>query len=279
MLDFLLVCDIVLSETAALADVVLPVTQWAEERGTMTNLEGRVLLREQALLPPDNVRSDLDVLAALAERLDAPSAWPTDPQDVFAELCQASQGGPADYAGMSYARIAAGDGLFWPCPTADHPGTPRMFTDRFATCDGRARFIAVRHRAQAEPVDEHYPLHLTTGRILQHYQSGAQTRRVPALRDAAPEPFVEMHPDVADQLGLTDGEMVDVVSRRGRATAAARVTDDVRADTVFMPFHWGELGSANRVTNPALDPISKMPEFKVCAVRIESAGAAAENAA
>ena len=279
MLDFLLVCDIVLSETAALADVVLPVTQWAEERGTMTNLEGRVLLREQALLPPDNVRSDLDVLAALAERLDAPGAWPTDPEDVFAELCQASRGGPADYAGMSYARIAASDGLFWPCPTADHPGTPRMFTDRFATCDGRARFIAVQHRAQAEPVDEHYPLHLTTGRILQHYQSGAQTRRVPALRDAAPEPFVEMHPDVADQLGLSDGELVDVVSRRGRAAAAARVTDDVRADTVFMPFHWGGLGSANRVTNPALDPMSKMPEFKVCAVRLEPAVTAAGNAA
>ena len=116
----------------------------------------------------------------------------------------------------------------------------------------------------------HYPLHLTTGRILQHYQSGAQTRRIPALRKAAPAPFVEVHPDVADQWGLVEGEPVDVVSRRGRATACVRVTDDVRADTVFMPFHWGGRGSVNRVTNPALDPVSKMPEFKVCAVRLES---------
>jgi assimilatory nitrate reductase catalytic subunit len=269
-LDFLVVCDIVTSETAALADVVLPVTQWAEEGGTMTNLEGRVLLREPALLPPPNVRSDLDVLVALARKLDAPGAWPCDPESVFAELCRASQGGPADYAGMSYARIAAQQGLFWPCPEAGHPGTPRMFTDRFATVDGRARFIAVAHRAPAEPIDAAYPLHLTTGRILAHYQSGAQTRRIPALRKAAPAPFVEVHPDVADQLRLADGELVDVVSRRGRATASVRVTDDVRADTVFMPFHWGDRGSVNRVTNPALDPVSKMPEFKVCAVRLES---------
>jgi assimilatory nitrate reductase catalytic subunit len=180
---------------------------------------------------------------------------------------------------MSYARIADEQGLFWPCPHAGHPGTPRLFTERFPTGDGRARFFAVQHTAQAEPVDEHYPLHLTTGRILQHYQSGAQTRRIPALRKAAGEPFVEMHPDVAEQLSLSDGDLVDVVSRRGRATAAAKVTDDVRADTVFMPFHWGELSSVNRVTNPALDPVSKMPEFKVCAVRIEAACAEAGNAA
>jgi assimilatory nitrate reductase catalytic subunit len=278
-LDFLVVCDFVMSETAELADVVLPVTQWAEERGTMTNLEGRVLLRQPALEPLANVRSDLEVLAALAERLDAPGDWPSEPQEVFAELCRASQGGPADYAGMSYARIADEQGLFWPCPHAGHPGTPRLFTERFPTGDGRARFFAVQHTAQAEPVDEHYPLHLTTGRILQHYQSGAQTRRIPALRKAAGEPFVEMHPDVAEQLSLSDGDLVDVVSRRGRATAAAKVTDDVRADTVFMPFHWGELSSVNRVTNPALDPVSKMPEFKVCAVRIEAACAEAGNAA
>jgi assimilatory nitrate reductase catalytic subunit len=193
-----------------------------------------------------------------------------EPEQVFTELCRASSGGAADYAGMTYARIAAEDGLFWPCPTADHPGTPRLFADRFPTDDGRARFVAVRHTQQAEPVDDLYPLHLTTGRILQHYQSGAQTRRIPALRDAAPEPVVEMHPDVADEHGLSDGEVVHVVSRRGRAAAAVRVTDDVRADTVFMPFHWGGSGSANRVTNPALDPVSKMPAFKVCAVRLEA---------
>jgi assimilatory nitrate reductase catalytic subunit len=178
---------------------------------------------------------------------------------------------------MSYARIAAEQGLFWPCPSPDHPGTPRLFADGFATDDRRARFVAVRHKPSAEPVDGRYPLHLTTGRILQHYQSGAQTRRISSLRRAAPEPFVELHPDVAERLGLRDGEMVDVVSRRGRATAAARVTDDVRADTVFMPFHWGGQGSANRVTNPVLDPVSKMPEFKVCAVRLEAGVPAARS--
>jgi len=268
-LDFLAVSDVVLSETAARADVVLPVAQWAEESGTMTNLEGRVLLRSRALLPPEGVRTDLDVLAELAKRLDAPGSWPTEPVVVFEELRRASAGGPADYAGITYERIAAEDGVFWPCPTESHAGTPRMFLDRFATPDGRARFVAVEHRAVAEDVDASYPVYLTTGRVLQHYQSGAQTRRIAALVEAQPEPFVEIHPDLAEQHGLEEGERVRVVSRRGAAEGLVRVTESIRADTVFMPFHWAGRGSVNRVTNPALDPISRMPEFKVCAVRLE----------
>jgi assimilatory nitrate reductase catalytic subunit len=214
-LDFLAVCDPVLSETARLADVVLPVTQSAEETGTMTNLEGRVLLRRQAVAPPPGVRSDLEVIAALARRLDAPGEW--DPERVFDELRRASADGPADYSGISYQRIAAADGVFWPCPGPDHPGTPRMFLDRFATADGRARFVPVEHRPVAEDLDGEYPVYLTTGRLLQHYQSGAQTRRVPALRDARPEPFVEVHPDLALACSLVDGDRVRVVSRRGAA--------------------------------------------------------------
>ena len=268
-LDFLAVCDVVLSETAAVADVVLPVTQWAEEAGTMTNLEGRVLLRRQALRAPEGVRSDLDVLAGLAKRLDAPGNWPTEPVVVFDELRRASAGGVADYAGISYERIVDEEGVFWPCPGEGHPGTPRMFLDRFATPDGRARFVAVEHRPVAEEIDADYPTYLTTGRVLQHYQSGAQTRQVRALVDAQPEPFVEVHPDLAELHGLDDGDTVRVVSRRGVAVGRVRVTESIRVDTVFMPFHWGGTGSVNRVTNAALDPISRMPEFKVCAVRLE----------
>jgi assimilatory nitrate reductase catalytic subunit len=265
------VSDVVLSETAARADVVLPVAQWAEETGTMTNLEGRVLLREQALDPPDGVRTDLEVLAALAERLAAPGVWPRDPVAVFDELRRASAGGPADYAGITYERIVAEDGVFWPCPDDAHPGTPRMFLDRFATPDGRAVFVPVEHRPVAEEVDVDYPVYLTTGRVLQHYQSGAQTRRVAALAEAQPVPLVEIHPDLAELHGLDEGDGVRVTSRRGTALGTVSITESIRADTVFMPFHWSGAASVNRVTHPALDPISKMPEFKVCAVRLERA--------
>ncbi|MFI5528499.1 molybdopterin oxidoreductase family protein [Kitasatospora sp. NPDC051853] len=268
-LDFLAVSDVVLSETAALADVVLPVTQWAEETGTMTNLEGRVILRRKAVDAPDGVRSDLDVLHGLAARLGHGEGFPTEPEKVFDELRRASAGGVADYSGISYSRIAAEDGVFWPCPDPGHPGTPRLFLDRFATPDGRARFAAVQHRPAAEEPDAEYPVRLTTGRVLAHYQSGAQTRRVAALTAAAPTPFVELHPRLADRLGIQEDEPVVVVSRRGRTVTPARLTTAIRPDTVFMPFHWPGEGNANVHTNPALDPTSRMPEFKVCAVRLE----------
>ncbi|MEU1510731.1 molybdopterin-dependent oxidoreductase [Streptomyces sp. NPDC005811] len=361
-LEFLAVCDVVLSETAALADVVLPVTQWAEETGTTTSLEGRVLLRRRALTPPDGVRGDLEVLHGLAARLGVEKGFPTDPEEVFEELRRASAGGIADYSGITYRRLAEENGVFWPCPTtgptpvptpaptsatdgedtapdpatdapapaatpaaaarpgtpsrtADpgsaspqhcedaaprthdpdraagpavtthpgtapmapesaqpvHPGTPRLFLDRFATPDGRARFVSVSHRPAAEEADEEYPVLLTTGRVVSQYQSGAQTRRVDELNAAAPGPFVELHPRLAARLGAAEGDPVAVVSRRGRAVAPARITAGIRPDTVFMPFHWPGEGRANSLTNPALDPTSRMPEFKVCAVRVERA--------
>ncbi|MFE5947752.1 molybdopterin oxidoreductase family protein [Streptomyces sp. NPDC056480] len=276
-LGFLAVADVVLSETAALADVVLPVTQWAEETGTMTNLEGRVLLRRRALTPPAGVRSDLEVLHALAGLLGWEKGFPAEAEEVFDELRRASAGGPADYSGISYRRIEEEQGVFWPCPEtgvgeADHTGTPRLFLDRFATPDGRARFVPVVHRAAAEETDAEYPVVLTTGRVVSQYQSGAQTRRVDELNAAAPGPFVELHPRVAERLGVTEGERIAVVSRRGRAVAPARITTAIRPDTVFMPFHWAGEGRANTLVNPALDPVSRMPEFKVCAVRLERAG-------
>ncbi|WP_432010693.1 molybdopterin oxidoreductase family protein [Streptomyces cucumeris] len=439
-LDFLAVADVVLSETAALADVVLPVAQWAEETGTTTNLEGRVILRRAAVSPPPGVRTDLAVLNALAARLGWEKGFPADPEEVFDELRRASAGGPADYSGITYRRIAEEDGVFWPCPapagagpegdragagdvpgwdaagrgaegaastartaapgtagaaeagdrdrtgigpegdrrgtaagdgpgaadaapTAEpgtaadagnrtgagpegdrpgtaagdgpgaadaraegaasaartaapgtagaapgrggnrtgvvpgsdrpetagsagpggdragpggaggsHPGTPRLFLERFATADGRARFVPVTHRPAAEEPDAEYPVLLTTGRVLSQYQSGAQTRRVAELNEAAPGPFVQLHPLLADRLGAAEGAPLAVVSRRGRTVAPARISRDIRPDTVFMPFHWAGPGRANTVTNPALDPVSRMPEFKVCAVRVELAG-------
>ncbi|WP_084704480.1 molybdopterin oxidoreductase family protein [Phaeacidiphilus oryzae] len=272
-LDFLVVSDVVASETALLADVVLPVAQWAEETGTMTNLEGRVILRQAAVTPPPGVRSDLAVLRGLAERLGregAAKGFPEDPEEAFAELARASAGGPADYSGIGYRRIREEQGVFWPCPDPGHPGTPRLFLDRFATEDGRARFAAVDHRPAAEEPDAGYPLRLTTGRVLSQYQSGAQTRRVDALNAAAPGPFVELHPRLAAELGVAEGETVAVASRRGRVTVPARITDAIRPDTVFLPFHWP---GVNELTNPALDPVSEMPEFKICAVRVERAAA------
>jgi assimilatory nitrate reductase catalytic subunit len=268
-LDFLVVCDFFLSDTAACADVVLPVAQWAEEDGTMTNFEGRVVLRQAATPPPPEVRSDLAVLAGLALRLGCAEGFPSQPQVVFEELRRASAGGRADYAGITWERIAAEDGVFWPCPDEDHPGTPRLFHEAFATADGRARFHPVSHRAAGEEPDEEYPLFLTTGRTLLHYQSGTQTMRVDELQTSEPDAFVELHPVLARQFAIEDGDLLWLSTRRATACARARLTPDIRPDTLFMPFHWGGAGRANLLTNPALDPDSKMPEFKVCAVRID----------
>lgn len=273
-LDLLVVCDIVMSETAAIADVVLPVTQWAEESGTMTNLEGRVILREQAVAPPEGVRSDLDVIAGLAERLVSTGSttgsvtFSTEPEEIFAELGRASAGGKADYSGITYDRIRAEKGVFWPCPEPaegddPHPGTPRMFADAFATPDGRARFLVQEFAGAAEQPDETYPVHLTTGRVLAQYQSGAQTRRIKDLPDTGA--FVELHPMLAARIGAHDGEPVLVRTRRGEMKAPARIVTTIRPDTVFVPFHWV---GANRLTNDALDPSSRMPEFKVCAAEV-----------
>ncbi|MDI5977095.1 molybdopterin oxidoreductase family protein [Amycolatopsis magusensis] len=271
-LDFLVVADLVLSETAALADVVLPITQWAEEEGTMTNIEGRVLFRRRAIDPPEGVRTDLDVLSGLASRLGQPDGrFPADADTVFEELRAASKGGLADYSGITYDRLRAGERLHWPVPETDHPGSPRVFLDRFAHADGRARFHPVDHRGPAEPTDAEYPLQATTGRVLQHYQSGAQTRLIDELTDAVPEAFVEVHPDTAARAGLADGDWASVESRRGAVRARVRCVPSIRPDLVFVPFHFPGAQRANLLTNPALDPTSRMPEFKVCAVRLAGA--------
>ncbi|GAA4749600.1 molybdopterin oxidoreductase family protein [Modestobacter marinus] len=270
-LDFLAVSDFFLSETAELADVVLPSAMWAEEEGTMTNLEGRVLRRRRAMDPPAGVRDDLQLLAELAGRLGV-AGFSGDAETVFTELGRASAGGPADYSGITYRRIDEEQGLFWPVPAAEHPGTPRLFTERFATPDGRARFWRVEQVDAHERPDAEYPYVLTTGRVLAQYQSGTQTRRSRSLQLVAPTPRAELHPDLARTLGIGQHDVVELATRRGRARFHALITDAIRPDVVFAPFHWGGGSSANALTDPALDPTSRMPAFKVCAVAVSRVG-------
>jgi len=272
-LDFLVVVDFFLSETATLADVVLPAAQWAEEDGTTTNLEGRVIRRRRALDPPLDVRTDLEILTALAAHLGhQPQFSYAGSRDAFEELRRASQGGRADYSGISYERLDAEDGVFWPCPEPQHAGSPRLFADRFPTPSGRARFHAVSHRPPGEDRDDAFPFYLTTGRALAHAGTGTQTRRTAALNALVPEAVAEMHPVAARLAGVADGERVVLTTRRGTATFRLKVTRAIREDTVFVPIHWGGHSSANRLTNAALDPASKMPELKVCAVRVTPEG-------
>jgi assimilatory nitrate reductase catalytic subunit len=278
-LDFLVVSDFFLSETAQLADVVLPSAQWAEEEGTMTNLEGRVIKRERVFPPPASVRTDNEVVCELARLLGKEQYFPfTEPRQIFDELRRASAGGQADYAGITYEKIVANQGVFWPCPAEDHPGTKRLFEETFPTPTGRAQFHAVTHRSAAEEPDQSYPFYLTTGRVLAQYQSGTQTRRTAELSEMAPTPFVEMHPLAARSLGLIDGDLCELTTRRGSALFTVKITSTIRDDTVFVPFHWGGMQSANRLTNPALDPVSRMPEFKVCAVHIKRVSSASSSA-
>ncbi len=267
-LDLLVVADMFLSETAARADVVLPVAQWAEEDGTMTNLEGRVIRRRRAKAPPEGVLTDAEILAALAARLGCEAAFATAPEEAFGELRRASSGGDADYNGITYDRIDEEQGVFWPCADVDRPGTPRLFLSRFGTADGKARFHPVEYRGAAEQPDRAYPFTLTTGRLLAHYQTGAQTHRVPELEAAEPASFAEIHPDTAHGLGVAEGDHVCLTTRRGSITLPARITRDIRLDTVFVPFHWGGRISANLLTKAALDPVAKIPEFKACAVHV-----------
>ncbi len=266
-LDLLVVCDFFLSETAALADVVLPITQWAEEEGTMTSLEGRVIRRRRAISPPAGVRDELWILAELARRLDCTATFDIDPELVFEELRFASEGGVADYSGIDYELLDSGTPAYWPYPRGS-AGTPRLFADRFAHPDGLARLVAVSVRESARPKPADGELTLLTGRLLEHYQSGAQTRRVPELHDAQPEAFASMHPATAERFGIAEGEPLELANSLGTVRCVARLSADIRPDAVFVPFHYGDEQAANLLTSDAVDPISAMPEFKTNVVRV-----------
>ncbi|MDE8667482.1 molybdopterin oxidoreductase family protein [Pseudarthrobacter sp. H3Y2-7] len=278
-LDFLVVCDFFRSETAAEADLILPVLQWAEEEGTLTNLEGRVLRRRRAIQPPAGARSELWIMARLAEALDAPSTYSEDPETVFEELRLASAGGLADYSGIDYAMLDRGEAAYWPY-SAGSTGTPRLFLDAFAHPDGKAVMTPVTPRRRRAPAgtpsrDSTAPaattLTLITGRLLEHYQSGAQTRRVAELLAARPEAAVQIHPAAAAAMGITEGAFVSVANERGEVICRAELSTAIRPETVFLPFHFPELGSANRLTEAATDPVSGMPEFKFNKVWVRAA--------
>ncbi len=269
-IEHLVVCDFFLSETARDAHVVLPALQWAETTGTMTNLEGRILLRERVVSAPPGPQSDLWILRELAQRLHEGAAFPSDDAEtVFEELRRATRGARADYSGITYARLRAGEALHWPVPSETHPGTPVLFAEKFATADGRAVCVMVSPDADVEAIDEAYPWTLTTGRSREHYLSGTQTRRIAKLAAAVPEAFATVHPTLAARYGIADGDLVRVVSRRGSVDVRAQLRTDIRPETIFANFHFGGTGTVNDVTSDALDPHSRMPAFKACAVRIE----------
>ncbi len=270
-LDFLCVIDFFMSETARHADVVLPGSLHEEDEGTVTTAEGRVVRIRQAVTPPGLARQDWAIICDLARRF---APWEQFPyacvEDIFRELRRVSRGGLCDYYGITYEKIDRQHGVFWPCPEPNHEGTPYLFTDgTFYHPDGKAKFHAVDYRPPAEDIDAEYPVFLTTGRVVSQYLSGTQTRRIGPLVQQYPEPLLEIHPNLAAQLAVQTGDQVRVLSRRGTMTLACQVVRSIRPDTVFIPYHWPEERSANLLTIRALDPISKIPAFKVCAVRLE----------
>jgi assimilatory nitrate reductase catalytic subunit len=272
-LEFFGVIDFFMSETARHADIVLPGSLQEEDEGTVTTAEGRVVHIAQAVTPPGAAREDWKIICDIARRFSPWEKFPyQSPEDIFRELRHVSRGGPIDYYGITYERIDREHGVFWPCPDLDHPGTPRLYEGgKFFHPDGKARFHAVEYRPPAEDVDEEYPVILTSGRVVSQYLSGTQTRRIGPLVSQYPEPLVEIHPKLAAKVGVRSGDRVKVTSRRGTVTLDCQVVKTIRPDTIFIPYHWAGDKSANRLTIRALDPVSKIPEYKVCAVRVEKA--------
>lgn len=269
-LEFFCQIDFFLSETARYADVVLAGSLMEEDEGTTTNVEGRVIHHQKAVDPPGNARADWKIICDLAARLGEGEKFKYDsPKDIFDELRLASKGGISDYYGITWERIDREKGVFWPCPSPDHPGTPRLYEgNKFNHPDGKAHFQPVEWKPAAEETDSEYPIILTTGRVVSHYLSGTQTRRIGALIDQYPQPLCEIHPLLAGKLGIAEGDFVKVESRRGSVTVRANVVKTIRPDTVFVPYHWPLDRAANNMTVRAIDPISNIPEYKICAVRV-----------
>ncbi|OPH48637.1 nitrite reductase [Paenibacillus ferrarius] len=270
-LDLLVVVDMFESETARYAHYLLPASSFAEAEGTMTNLEGRVFHRQKAMELPGSCRFDFHIICELAEALGRGAYFQyTGVEDVFRELAAATAGGKADYSGITYQRLQEEKGIFWPCPALDHPGTPQLFESRFHHPDGKAKLFGIQPKMPAEPIDAEYPYVLTTGRLANHYLSGVQKRRTEALNKKAPVPVAEIHPWLAKRIGLGTEGKIRITSRRGSLCVEVKITEGIQPRTVFVPFHWGDELSINVLTNDALDPTSRMPEFKICAVNIEA---------
>ncbi len=259
--EFLVVQDIFLSETAEFADVVLPAASFAEKDGTFTNTERRVERIRKAINPPGQAKADWEILCAVAKRLGYKGMNYSDPSQIMDEITTVTP----IYTGMKYERINV-HGLQWPCPAEDHPGTPYLHKDKFAK--GKGTFIARPYIAPDEQPDAEYNFTLSTGRVYWHWHTGTMTRRTSTLDREVPQAYVEMHPKDAQRLGVKTGDFVRVSSRRGNIKIKTKSTEEVVVGSVFIPFHFKE-AAANVLTNPALDPIAKIPEYKVCAVKIE----------
>ncbi len=279
-LDFFVAIDFFMSETAQYADIVLPGSLQEEDEGTVTQVEGRVIKINKVVDAPGDARADWKIIQDIAREVGRNHGLKFEgPREIFEELRVASKGGISDYYGITWEKIEKQMGVFWPCPTEDHPGTPRLFepgswnpiakgAGPFYFADGKARFHAAKYSPPKEETDKEYPIILTTGRVVSQFLSGNQTRRIGPLNDQCPEPFVEIHPKLAQHFGIQNGDMVTVESRRGKADFKAMVVKTIRPDTVFIPYHWEGRKSANQLTNSAQDPISKIPEYKACAVKI-----------
>jgi formate dehydrogenase major subunit len=264
-LEFLVVQDIFVNETGALADVLLPGVSFAEKTGTFTSTERRVQLVRPALDAPGQARQDWEILTEIAQRMGA--GWNYgSPSEIFDEMAALTP----QYAGMSHARLEGG-GLQWPCPTPDHPGTPILHAARFTR--GLGLFSPADYRPPAEEPDADYPLILSTGRVLFHWHGGTLSRRSPGLDMLAPEAEFEIHPQDAERFEIGQGDMVRVSSRRGSVVAKAHLTRRSPPGTIFMTFHFTE-AAANLLTSDAVDPVAKIPEYKVSAVRIDKLGEA-----
>jgi len=262
-LDFLVVQDIFLTETARIADVVLPSACYAEKEGTFTNTERRVQRVRKAVEPPGQAWDDWKIICNIATRMNYPMGYDSS-RRIMEEISQVTP----SYAGITYDRIAY-EGIHWPCPTAEHPGTPILHREQF-TC-GKGNFNAIDYIPPAETADDEYPMYLTTGRLLYQYHTGTMTMKTGGLNEIAPDCFVEISSRDAGKYDMQDGSIVDIASRRGNIQARIKVSQKAVSGTVFLPFHYA-LAAANRLTNAALDPISGIPEYKVCAVKLTKAG-------
>jgi assimilatory nitrate reductase catalytic subunit len=282
-LEFYVAIDFFLNESAQHADIVLPGSLHEEDEGIVTQIEGRVIKINKAVDPPGEAKQDWRIIQDIARALRRERGFTfNEPREILNELRAATKGGIADYSGVTYEKIERQGGVFWPCYDEEHPGTPRLFepgswnpiakgAGPFYFHDGKARFNVAVYTPPAEDVDDEYPIMLTTGRVISQFLSGAQTRRIGPLVNQYPEPLIEMHPQLAAQLGIKDGDWTTVESRRGAITLQAQVVTTIRPDTIFIPYHWPGEKSANQLTIAAFDPISKIPEYKVCAVRLRKA--------
>jgi assimilatory nitrate reductase catalytic subunit len=290
-LEFFASIDFFLNDTARHADIVLPGSLQEEDEGVVTQVEGRVIKINKAVDCPGEARADWIIIQDIARALGRPKGFTfAEPREIFDELRVASKGGVADYSGITYEKIDRQMGVFWPCYSEDpqtgapidHPGTPRLFergsfnpvakgAGPFYFPDGKARFNVGDYRTPVDDASEEYPLFLTTGRVVSQFLSGTQTRRIGPLVKQYPEPRIEMHPRLAAKLGILDGEWTTAETRRGAITLKAMVVTTIRPDTIFIPYHWAGEKSVNRLTVAAQDPISRIPQYKVCGCRVRKA--------